>query len=77
MSITETADTPQAASLQDDHAHDEIITSTGLKMIYATLALVVALWGLAVATWGVPGLYLPAVAFVPVMYGILIVISKG
>lgn len=64
-------------ALENDHHDDEIITSRGLAMIYATLALVVALWALSVVTWGVPGLYMPAVCAVPVIYGLLIVIAKG
>jgi hypothetical protein len=38
---------------------------------------VVSLWGIAIMTWGLPALYLPAVAFVPVMFTILILITQG
>lgn len=38
---------------------------------------VVSLWGVAIMTWGLPALYLPAVAFVPVMFTILILITRG
>lgn len=39
--------------------------------------VVVALWASAVAIFGLPGLYLPAVAFSPVMIGILVAITQG
>ena len=76
MSLTETT---TAANLSDhqDHAHDEVISPSGLKAIYAVLLAVVAAWGSAIYAYGIPGLYLPAVAMVPVMYLILLIISKG
>ncbi len=44
---------------------------------YGLLGLVVVLWGTSVLMFGVPGLYLPAVALVPVVFGLLIWISIG
>lgn len=44
--------------------------------LYLLVALL-SLWGIAVMTWGLPALYLPAVAFVPVMFVVLILISAG
>lgn len=74
MSHIEAADT---TDVPEDHHEEEIITPRGLAMIYGTLALAVALWGLAIFTWGVPGLYIPALCAVPVIYGLLIYIAKG
>ena len=76
MSLTETT-APVAAAPSDDHAHDEVISAAGLKAIYAVLLAVVVAWGSAIYAYGIPGLYMPAVAMVPVMYIILLVISKG
>lgn len=48
-----------------------------LFTIYAVLLLAVVLWGGAIAIFGIPGLYIPAVAAVPVIYILLIIISRG
>ncbi len=45
--------------------------------VWAGIALLVALWGTSIVMFGVPGLYLPAVALVPVVYVALILISRG
>lgn len=45
--------------------------------VWAGIALLVALWGTSIVMFGVPGLYLPAVALVPVVYLALILISRG
>ncbi|MCG7494360.1 hypothetical protein [Thalassobius sp. Cn5-15] len=48
------------------------------EMIGFLFALVAAvLWGLSIYTFGVPGLYIPALAAVPVVYIMLIIISRG
>lgn len=44
--------------------------------LYLIVALVSA-WGCAVALFGLPGLYLPAVAFAPMMLGLLVAITRG
>lgn len=43
---------------------------------YALLTLV-SLWGSSILLFGIPGLYLPALAMVPVMFILLIAISRG
>lgn len=45
-------------------------------ILLVTLLALVA-WGASVFFFGVPGLYIPALALVPVMYTILIIISRG
>ncbi len=42
-----------------------------------TAAAVVSMWGCSALLFGLPGLYLPAVAMVPVMFLILVLISNG
>ncbi|MDU8927163.1 hypothetical protein RXV86_07190 [Alisedimentitalea sp. MJ-SS2] len=62
-----------------DHANapaDKSETSTALKLIITVLVALVA-WGLSFFTWGVPGLYIPAVAAVPVMYLLLVIMARG
>lgn len=45
--------------------------------LYFALIAFISLWGISVLTFGLPGLYLPALALVPVMFVILIWISLG
>lgn len=45
--------------------------------ILVTVLFALAAWGGAIAMFGVPGLYLPALALVPVVYVLLIAISRG
>ncbi|GAA6196138.1 hypothetical protein NBRC116598_15820 [Pseudophaeobacter arcticus] len=44
---------------------------------YYALAILICLWGSSIVLFGIPGLYLPAVALVPVMFTLLIAISRG
>ncbi|MCQ0091679.1 hypothetical protein FGD77_08250 [Roseovarius sp. M141] len=46
------------------------------KILLTVLVALVA-WGLCVFIWGVPGLYLPALAMVPVIWIALIAITLG
>lgn len=43
---------------------------------YTALAIF-SMWGCSVLLFGLPGLYIPALAMVPVMFLILILISRG
>jgi hypothetical protein len=48
------------------------------ELVAFLIALVAAvLWGLSIYTFGIPGLYIPALSLVPVIYILLIVISRG
>ena len=62
----------------ENHAHHAIPDSTRLeaKILLTVLAALIG-WGLSVFTWGIPGLYIPALAMVPVLYVLLILISRG
>jgi hypothetical protein len=55
-------------------ASDETVLTR--KILLTVLAALIG-WGLSVAQWGIPGLYIPALAMVPVMYVVLILISRG
>lgn len=46
-------------------------------IILLVTLLALAAWGASVFFFGIPGLYIPALALVPVMYTILIIISRG
>lgn len=37
----------------------------------------IGLWGLSIAAFGLPGLYLPALAMVPLVYLLMILITRG
>lgn len=45
--------------------------------IYFAIVALVSLWGISTLTFGLPGLYLPALALVPVCFFMLIWISLG
>lgn len=49
----------------------------GLVWVYAVIAIGLTFWGLSIALFGVPGLYMPAVALVPVAFAALLLISRG
>lgn len=53
-------------------AEDALALRIILVVVLALLA-----WAGAVALWGLPGLYLPAVALVPVIWILLLLISFG
>lgn len=44
---------------------------------YFGIAALVCIWGCSILLFGVPGLYIPAVAAVPVMFLLLTLIAKG
>ncbi|MDA7965910.1 hypothetical protein [Ruegeria sp.] len=44
---------------------------------YYTAGAIFSMWGCSALLFGLPGLYLPALAMVPVMFLILILISRG
>lgn len=45
--------------------------------IFLGLAVFIAGWATSIALWGIPGLYIPALALVPVMWVLLLLISRG
>lgn len=69
--------TTQAEDLTTGETATATETSPALWPIYAGLVIFLVAMAASVAIFGLPGLYIPAVAFVPVMYFILIRISLG
>ncbi|MDA5558064.1 hypothetical protein [Shimia sp. MMG029] len=59
------------------HTADHGTEITGAGWVYAGIALVAALWATSVVMFGIPGLYIPAVAAVPVIFLTLVLISRG
>ena len=57
--------------------HDEPAKDVAAWPIILGVLLFVAGWGASIALWGVPGLYIPALATVPVIWGLLIAVSRG
>jgi hypothetical protein len=50
--------------------------AAAMPILLVVLGLLVA-WGVSIALWGIPGLYIPALAMVPVIWVALLVISRG
>ncbi|MDX1782178.1 MAG: hypothetical protein R3256_12800 [Thalassovita sp.] len=46
-------------------------------VILLAALLLIAMWGLSVFLFGIPGLYIPALGAVPVVWVILIAITQG
>ncbi|SMX43242.1 hypothetical protein [Actibacterium lipolyticum] len=53
------------------------VLNSKLAFTFFLVIAAIVLWGLSFATWGVPGLYLPAVAAVPVIFALLLLITRG
>jgi Mn2+/Fe2+ NRAMP family transporter len=51
-------------------------TASVLRILF-TVLVVLAGWGTSIALWGIPGLYLPALAAVPVIWVVLILMARG
>jgi hypothetical protein len=47
------------------------------RMILMITLLGIVLWGLSVAAFGIPGLYIPALIAVPVIWTLLMIITRG
>lgn len=68
-------DTPQTAApatTGSNRPEDAIA-----RRLLLGVVILLALWALSVVQFGVPGLYLPALAAVPVIWALLILISRG
>jgi len=64
------------SSAPDHHGSNQPGNKTAAWLIVAVV-IFLALWATSVALFGVPGLYLPALALVPVVWAILILVSRG
>lgn len=67
-------DTPRDCATQQTQEQRD--TAVAVRIIVTVMALLLA-WGVSFATWGLPGLYLPAVGLVPVIWGVLLLITRG
>lgn len=84
MTTTTTNPTQQSSFLRtglrtiSNAAHTMMSAVVGpeLSVLLLILVLVVA-WGLAIATWGYPALIIVALCLVPVMFGVLLLITVG
>ncbi len=65
-----------SSTAPDHHGSNRPSDKTALLLILAVVVFL-ALWATSVALFGVPGLYIPALALVPVMWVVLIIISRG
>ncbi|MBZ8118203.1 hypothetical protein KUD11_06030 [Roseovarius sp. LXJ103] len=71
MSLADTTHVPASRS------RPAVSTTTRDLMILFTVLMFIAAWGLSVFTFGIPGLYIPALAMVPVIWTCLILITWG
>lgn len=71
--MTPTATT--TAHLTPAKSHDSDGAAVG--PILLSVAVFLAGWATSVALWGVPGLYIPALMLVPVIWAMLLLISRG
>lgn len=75
MTATDTLHHDTAATRHDEAQADA--ETTAVLPILLTVFVLVAAWAGSFVMWGVPGLYIPAVAMVPVLMGMLVWISRG
>ena len=68
--MTKTDDAPQEGRFEPS---ENVVAA---KILLTILVALVA-WGICVFIWGVPGLYVPALALVPVIWIALITITLG
>lgn len=53
------------------------VTQGGAENLWYAIVLFVSLWGISALTFGLPGLFLPALAMVPVIFAVLLLITWG
>ncbi|KZY48065.1 hypothetical protein A3731_07145 [Roseovarius sp. HI0049] len=67
-------ETAEAVEIQGHGEEDE---GRAVAVVLLGVLLVLAAWAAAVVTWGLPGLYIPAVALVPVCMLTIVRITLG
>lgn len=72
-----TATDTQVMTTTTAHSASDVNEGRRAAKILVTVLFALIGWGLSVATWGIPGLYIPALAMVPVLMGLLVLISRG
>ncbi len=68
------ADTSTEAA---EHDQTKPTEAKQTNAILIAVLLVLIAWGVAVAIWGLPGLYIPAIGLVPVVFGGLLLLTMG
>lgn len=59
------------------HTEHRDAEDAAVAPILLSVAVLLAGWATSVALWGIPGLYIPALALVPVIWVLLLIISRG
>jgi hypothetical protein len=49
----------------------------GEENLYYGAGLIFSLWGILIMTFGLPGLYIPALMMVPLMFVVLVILAWG
>lgn len=68
---------PNFASTKSRADRAPLSEAEQVTRILLTVLVALAAWGMAIFTWGIPGLYIPALAMVPVIWVCLIAITMG
>lgn len=71
MAITEARTTPSVILKKD------MSDAAAERLVLICVGLFLAGWACSVALWGIPGLYIPALMLVPVIWVLLLLISRG
>ncbi len=67
--------TPTPTPPTDQTPHDP--DAAAARHILIGVVIFLAAWGGSIALWGIPGLYIPALILVPVVYAVLLLISRS
>ncbi|MEI4231442.1 hypothetical protein [Roseovarius sp. D22-M7] len=62
---------------QTKHSHDDKSDRKAEAILLIGVLLFIAAWAGSVVIWGIPGLYIPAVILVPVIYVLMVWGSRG
>ena len=68
---------PQTDTPMTDTHHEAAAPRGRDTRILLSVLVALVVWGAAVAIWGLPGLFVPALALVPVIWAVLIIVSRG
>ncbi|WP_297772474.1 hypothetical protein [uncultured Roseovarius sp.] len=71
MTLMDTTTVPKAQHARND------ADAAAVAPILLSVAVFIAGWATSVALWGIPGFYIPALALVPLMWVVLLIISRG
>ncbi|RKT34869.1 hypothetical protein BXY70_0894 [Roseovarius halotolerans] len=79
MTLTDTTDTAttdydasHSTSTHDERDPDDALFGP----ILLSVLVVLAAWGASIVLWGIPGLYIPAVAAVPVIWVAILMVAR-